>query len=394
MKASLIIPSYNAKHRLYLNLVSLSYQDYPLQDFEVVVVDNGSTDDTADMLSKFEANFPLITVRIEQNKGIAHGRNQGILKAVGDILIFHDSDMIASQDYVRKHIEAHRITNKVVCGLCWRRIYSYYYKSFKSFHQQLFKKLNNTYPEIQRVNDQIYQLITEKQIKDGSFMNYSFDFDNLLLFSYLKDTVQTYGENLRGYHFPWRYFLTNNASVERKRVVELGLFDENNPNWGFEDFDLGYRLYKSGSEFTVKHDIVSAHQEHERNYTTKEIKLSTDYWFEKYNDIHSIDMLLSLLFDISAIFPPMQPIIDPSHLNELMEEINEMQKPADYQDHLELFREMLQHAKNTYLNHRELELTPIHSDACYDMVNELNEKYGMIRFSEALSTLHQYILKT
>ncbi|KRE99386.1 hypothetical protein ASG89_27890 [Paenibacillus sp. Soil766] len=391
MKASIIIPSYNSKHRLYLNLLSLTYQDYLQQDYEVIVVDNGSTDDTIDMLSKFKANFPLITVRLDQNKGIAYGRNQGIEKAAGDILIFHDSDMIASKDYIRKHIEAHQITNKVVCGLCWRRIYSFYYKSFKTFHQQLFKKLNNQYPEIHRVNDNVYQLISEQQIQDGSFINYAFDFDNVSLFSYLKDTLQTYGEHLMGYHFPWRFFLTNNASVERKKVLEMGLFDENNPHWGFEDFDLGYRLYKSGSEFAVRHDIISSHQEHERNYTTKEIKLSTDYWFEKYNEIHSIDMLLSLLFDIASIFPPMQPIIEPNHLNVLMAEIYEMQKQDDCQDLLDLFREMLQHAKNKYLNQNEL--TPFDSDKCFNMVKDLKEKYGMIHFPEAFYALHHYLSK-
>ena len=142
-------------------------------------------------------------------------------------------------------------------------------------------------------------------------MNYTFDFDNIMLFSYLKETLQTYGENLIGYHFPWRYFLTNNASVERKQVLEIGLFDENNRNWGFEDFDLGYRLYKSGSEFVVRHDIISAHQEHERNYTTKEIKLSTDYWFDKYNEIHCIDMLLSLFFDSHLFFHPCNRLSNP-----------------------------------------------------------------------------------
>ncbi|MFC5362045.1 glycosyltransferase [Peribacillus frigoritolerans] len=396
MKASIIIPSYNAKERLYLNLLSLSYQDYPHQDFEVIVIDNGSTDDTIDMLSKFEAKFPLITLRVDQNRGIAYGRNLGILKANGDILIFHDSDMIASKDYVRKHIEAHQEKNKVVCGLCWLRIYSFYYENFKSFHQQLFKRLNNPYTGVQQVNDIVYQLISEKQIKDGSFMNYSFEFDNVILFSYLKQTLQTYKENLTGYHFPWRYFLTNNASVERKRVLEIGLFDEKNANWGFEDFDLGYRLYKSGSEFSVRHDIISAHQEHERNYTTKEIKASTDYWFEKYNEIDYIDMLLSLLFDIASIFPPMEPIIESTHLNSLMEEIYEIRKLSKYSDLLDFFREMLQIAKKKYLKQEDqIQLNDlgksIDFNIVFQKVNEIHEKFGMIHFYNAFFALNNYI---
>ena len=108
MKASIIIPSYNAKERLYNNLISLNCQDYPFEDFEVIVIDNGSTDHTAEMLSTFQSHYSLINVRVEKNRGIAYGRNQGIVKASGDILIFHDSDMIATKDFVRKHIEAHQ----------------------------------------------------------------------------------------------------------------------------------------------------------------------------------------------------------------------------------------------------------------------------------------------
>ena len=69
-----------------------------------------------------------------------------------------------------------------------------------------------------------------------------------------------------------------------------------------------------------------------------------------------------------------------------------MQEQADYQDLLELFREMLQHAKNKYLNQEEL--TSIDSDIFYNKVNELYEKNGMIHFPEAFFALHQYLSKT
>ena len=59
MKASIIIPSYNSKERLYYNLLSLNNQDCDFEIFEVIVVDNGSNDDTLQMLKKFKAKYNL-----------------------------------------------------------------------------------------------------------------------------------------------------------------------------------------------------------------------------------------------------------------------------------------------------------------------------------------------
>ena len=75
MKASVIIPSYNSKERLYYNLISLNNQDCDLNIFEVIVVDNGSIDNTLEMLENFNAKFAFKFVRLEKNRGISRGRN-------------------------------------------------------------------------------------------------------------------------------------------------------------------------------------------------------------------------------------------------------------------------------------------------------------------------------
>ncbi|MCY8262211.1 glycosyltransferase family 2 protein, partial [Bacillus inaquosorum] len=95
MKASVIIPAYNSKERLYNSLLSLNQQECD-EEFEVIVADNGSEDGTLSMLESFQADFPLVFTRIKENRGIAYGRNQALRNARGDILIFHDSDMLAS----------------------------------------------------------------------------------------------------------------------------------------------------------------------------------------------------------------------------------------------------------------------------------------------------------
>src|SRR4051812_35091560 len=114
MKASVIIPAYNSKERLYYNLISLNNQDCDFNIFEVIVVDNGSNDNTLEMLESFKAKFDFKFVRLEKNRGIARGRNEGIRRAVGDILIFHDSDMIAHRDFITGHLKNHEEKNIVV----------------------------------------------------------------------------------------------------------------------------------------------------------------------------------------------------------------------------------------------------------------------------------------
>ena len=64
MKASVIIPSYNSKERLYYNLISLNNQDCDFNIFEVIVVDNGSNDNTLEILESFKDKFDFKFVRI------------------------------------------------------------------------------------------------------------------------------------------------------------------------------------------------------------------------------------------------------------------------------------------------------------------------------------------
>nr|WGD97776.1 glycosyltransferase family A protein [Bacillus safensis] len=117
-KVSVIIPSYNAKERLEGSLFSLTLQETDIP-FEVIVADNGSTDGTMEMLENIEVNFPFKKVRIPVNQGIAKGRNHAIREAEGDLLIFHDSDMLAEPRFIQKHAEAMlagRISSFAVCA--------------------------------------------------------------------------------------------------------------------------------------------------------------------------------------------------------------------------------------------------------------------------------------
>lgn len=330
MKASIIIPSYNSKERLYYNLLSLNNQDCDFEIFEVIVVDNGSNDDTLQMLKKFKAKYNLKFKRIEKNSGIAHGRNEAIKMAEGDILIFHDSDMIAPKDFVTKHLNDHKEQNIVVCGISWKRIITFYYEELEKSgtNYELLDYLSEDFKKINK-----YPTIKKQSIIDGSYMNYSFDLDSDFT-RVLKGILNDYRDNLDDYMLPWRLFITNNASVERKKVLDVGMFDEAIVGYGFEDYDLGIRLYKSGGKFIYDEDILSVHQEHPTNIKAAEIGTNTIYMCNKYNNIYFIDVILVCMAYATSI--------NLSELNDLVKDINKMLELSYFKPLLNIFLELLQ----------------------------------------------------
>ncbi|KRE99384.1 hypothetical protein ASG89_27880 [Paenibacillus sp. Soil766] len=374
VKGTIIIPSYNACERLYYNLLSLNFQDYPHDQFEVIVIDNGSADNTAIMLSEFPASFRLKTVRVDENKGIAHGRNQGIIKASGDILIFHDSDMIAEKSFVRKHIEAHQNDNTVICGSIWMEIFTYYYKNFEDFRIPEFNKVKDQFDfQSEDLDLDVRPVIPREKIIDGSFINYSFRKDTPFIQS-LESVIQEFGLDLNGYHLPWRFFITNNSSVPRSKVVEVGLFDEKIVNWGFEDYDLGIRLYKSGCHFKLL-DIVNVHQAHPRNYARGEALKSFDYICDKYNEPPHIDIVLACI----TTFLRGSLSIDEKDLNYIVEDLYTLQKMGKYNRLLSYFLALIQIKKESILNKlkNQVRKMPIVSMLDSELELQLNELVGI-----------------
>lgn len=358
MKASVIIPSYNSRERLYLNLVALNAQNHPQDDVEVIVIDNGSNDGTSEMLETFKLRFPLIKVRINQNKGIANGRNHGIYKATGDILIFHDSDMIASRDFLTKHIEAHNEEKLVACGLFWKRIFSHYYIDFSNEQMQNFYKHQVFKERESKALSNGQALIGEEEVRLGRVDPYSFDLD-IPFIRELKATLQKYGPNLKGYHFPWRFFITNNLSVRRQDVLDVGLFDANIIKYGYEDYDLGVRLYKNRLKFQVCLDIVSYHQEHPAHYNPPELIENINYICSKYDNIYFIEMLLICLNELLKI--------NHEFLNLLMEDIESLLPKSEFHELLRLFVDLLQSLRKSYFKREESDTATFFMDVAQKM---------------------------
>ncbi|MCK9478221.1 MAG: glycosyltransferase [Firmicutes bacterium] len=328
MKASIIIPSYNSKERLRLNLLSLNCQDYPNDDIEIIVIDNGSDDNTMEMLKGAKLKYPHKFIRIEKNLGIANGRNKGILSATGDLLIFHDSDMIAAKNFVASHIAAHTKKNMVVCGNFWKRVYSHFYDNFSADQiSELRKKQRHDNYKNKA------QLISDDDVNNGKFEHSSFDLEIDFTKS-LKAIAIKEGNNLLNYSMPWRFFITNNLSVERKRVVEVGMFDANIVKYGYEDYDLGIRLYKSGSKFVLAPDIISVHQEHPKYFNYKDLAENLNYICNKFNDICHIDVILVCMGDCLGF--------GEDSINLIMGDIEKVLPLKKYNDFVKLFLELLQ----------------------------------------------------
>jgi len=98
---TVVIPAYNAASIIATGLRAILAQDYPRDRMEVVVVDDGSTDNTPKILASIEG----IRVIRQTNAGPARARNTGWKNGTGEIVLFTDSDCIPAPDWVRRLVE-------------------------------------------------------------------------------------------------------------------------------------------------------------------------------------------------------------------------------------------------------------------------------------------------
>lgn len=104
LKCSVVIRTLNEADRLRLTLTSLACQS---RIAEVVVVNDGSQDHTAEVIAGFEGRFPLTQIHHASPHGRSAASNAGAAAATGDVLILLDGDTLANHDLVRHHLEAH-----------------------------------------------------------------------------------------------------------------------------------------------------------------------------------------------------------------------------------------------------------------------------------------------
>lgn len=109
MIASVVVPTYNRCHGLHRVLTALVDQTVPRDDYEIIVVSDGSTDGTDEYLAG-DRLPPGVIPLVQANGGPGVARNTGVERATGELVIFVDDDVVAEPDLVERHVDAHRST--------------------------------------------------------------------------------------------------------------------------------------------------------------------------------------------------------------------------------------------------------------------------------------------
>ncbi len=125
---SVVIPSWNHRDELIECLATLDVQTY--RPFEVIVVDDGSTDGTAERMSHVRASYPFRFIQLTENKGASAARNLGAKRSEGELLLFVDADA---------ELRPHAI-ERMVTELMAHPNADFVYSSFR-FGWKLFKSL-------------------------------------------------------------------------------------------------------------------------------------------------------------------------------------------------------------------------------------------------------------
>ncbi|MFQ3615215.1 MAG: glycosyltransferase [Cyanobacteriota bacterium] len=203
---SVVIPTYNRKPILEKCLRSLEQQvippHSPIDGYEVVVVDDGSTDETVGWLQANAEALPHVRLFLQDHHGPAAARNLGVEKATGDTIIFIDSDLVVTEVFLQAHATALVEGAKRLGG---DRLFTY-----------------------------------------GRVIN-TCNFDDPT------------AEPFKVTDFSAAYFATGNVAIARHWLEQAGLFDTRFQLYGWEDLELGVRLKNLGLTLVKCPEAVGYH---------------------------------------------------------------------------------------------------------------------------------------
>lgn len=272
MKASVIVPTYNKLSRLRLFLESMKGQNCSKTEFEVVLVNDGSSDQTKEFLDQYEYEVPCKVVHIN-NSGRAFARNRGIVESEGDILIFCDDDMILPPDYVSSHIkEQESIHGSVVHGCIYSLSYLKYFQDPTIGVQYDNGICTNKYLLMHCIDLEDIRVRFDTKFRKERKKDIMETF-----------VVQTFQNKSSDYY--WVSLNGGNVSVPRDWIIEAGMFEERfGKQWGGEDIELGYRLYKQGRSFVYSEAAYNYHMCHLRKNVDIDMKNSFIKFYEMHKD--------------------------------------------------------------------------------------------------------------
>ncbi|HUX46086.1 MAG TPA: glycosyltransferase family 2 protein [Terracidiphilus sp.] len=113
MRISVVVPTYNRRTIVLRTLERLFRQSCPAEDYEIVVVVDGSADGTVEALRALDPPCDFRVV-VQKNRGLAGARNTGFRVAEGEVVLFVDDDMLCDPELVAAHLQAHRQDDGIV----------------------------------------------------------------------------------------------------------------------------------------------------------------------------------------------------------------------------------------------------------------------------------------
>ncbi len=211
---SVVVPTYNRLSQLKRTLEGLEKQTFPEDDFEVIVVSDGSTDGTNEYLQTLQTPLHLKPV-FQANQGAAATRNRGVENAQGDLILFVDDDVYPVPTLMEEHFRVHQAEGGklVVIG----------------------------------------PMLSPQDYKLSPWVQWSQD--------RLREQYEAMHQGL--WQATSRQFYTGNTSLPRQILQEMGGFDANFRR--AEDVELAYRLDAVGVRFVYCHSAVVYHYE-ERSF--------------------------------------------------------------------------------------------------------------------------------
>lgn len=258
IEASVVIPVLDQAERLALTLAGFGAQTARAAGFELIIVDDGSTDDVRSVVeaARLECRTRLIR---QENAGRSRARNRGLREAVGRVVIFNDADAVPCREFVELHCRAHDAPDRVAIG---SRHESITFWTPAMLGDGGLDRLPAATRESETYRERI------AAARRGEVVSFA-----------TAEAIRTRPEVLEALRIggprpspatiwdspvAWVNFVTRNVSVPRALLDRAGHFDESFVGWGYEDTELGYRLARAGGRYIDLSAAANYHQYHER----------------------------------------------------------------------------------------------------------------------------------
>lgn len=284
---SVIIPTFNRARLLGYTLRSLELQQLSKNNFEVIVSDDGSNDNTQEVVNQFRDKLNIRYV-FQEDKGYrpASARNKGILHAKGEICLFLDSGILADDQCLQAHVDIHQAAVSQIAAI------GYVY----GFDQE------GTENDIRPLIDVDNPANTIRKFQQTNFCP-----------DIREPHYQKYNDRLEDLPAPWILFWTCNVSAKRSALMEVGMFDEKfDGNWGCEDNDLGIRLQQHHVKIVLNRKAQSIHFPHEKDMQEKTSQGYANclYLHQKFNSVETAIFLQNYLQLITNEFLDINELIE------------------------------------------------------------------------------------